>query len=1170
MRFLELHAIAYGPFTNVTLDLSGGREGLHVVYGPNEAGKTSLKRALYGLLYGIPERTDDDFLHRKSDLKVGARLRRSDGQEIAFVRRKGRRGTLLSPDGRPLPDDALDPFLGGIPADLFQRMFGIGHEDLAQGSEALLHGGANVAESLFAAGLGTAEFRQILRRIEEEADDLFLPRGQKQLLNQAMAAFGEAKRRVREYALKEDVWRKAREEWTDAGSRVDALARQIAELQVRHGRLARWVRLAPVVGRLRAAREALEALRDVRRLAPDASQRRRDAEAELRAAREAIETAEAEIARLEQKIAAITIPPVWLDMADDVAGLKEAIGEYRKHGEDLPKRRTEKEDIVRDVVAILSLVRPDLDLSRAEEALPAASDIDRARTLITERVALDQVLSAASAAEHEARLEIQEAEDRMGSFPPAQDPSGLSRLLMRVRQDGEKALAEARRQVEALRLECETRAARLFGGQKDLDNLARQPVPDLVEVDEFDERLKQVRYDLDRVAKGLQQCEEESRKVREEIAAIENAGAVLLEADLMRERNRRDEGWALVRRAWQNGRDPGIVVETYHKDLPLAEAFEEAMKTADEVSDRLRREAQRVQQLAALKARASRLEEERASLMRQGEEATARLDEWGRAWTQRWAGVVPDPQEPRAMREWLARYREFCEAWSRYRQASGDADHLATLVAKDREDLASALASLGEEIRPEEGLTDLVVRATTLIETIRKLEQERARIRAEQDRAQRTLQRKADEVRSATEQLEKWTAEWTAVLERLGLDVHTPLNEVEDRIKHLARFGPLLKQLRDMERRIEGMERDRRQFEEEVSKQVTRLSTQGVAPPAGLDPIETVQWMDRQVSEARTLKERRDRLTDEVERRKAALARARERERSALKALAQLCQEAGCEDPASLPELERRSEEALRLEADVAALRQQIAQDTGGRPLDEVIREVEAVDPVEAEAEMRGVEEEMARLDAERTKAAEERGRLEEQLKNLEGSTPAIEAAQEAQSALARIREGVRRYVPLRLASVLLRRAIDDYRARHQDPLLTRAGEIFRDITLQEFSGVGTDFGEDDRLVLVGIRKTGRPVHVAHMSDGTRDQLYLALRLATIEDLVKRNEPMPLVLDDVLIRFDDYRAKASLRALAEVSNQTQVILFTHHRRIVELAREAVPDQVLSVRELRAG
>jgi uncharacterized protein YhaN len=73
------------------------------------------------------------------------------------------------------------------------------------------------------------------------------------------------------------------------------------------------------------------------------------------------------------------------------------------------------------------------------------------------------------------------------------------------------------------------------------------------------------------------------------------------------------------------------------------------------------------------------------------------------------------------------------------------------------------------------------------------------------------------------------------------------------------------------------------------------------------------------------------------------------------------------------------------------------------------------------------------------------------------------------------------------------------------------------------------------------------------MSDGTRDQLYLALRLATLEQHLTKGEPMPFVVDDILIGFDDHRTRVCIQILAELALSTQVLLFTHHRRVLELA-----------------
>src|SRR5437868_1310865 len=102
MKILRLDLVAFGPFTERELTLDAGDHGLHVVYGPNEAGKSSALRALRQLLFGIETRTTDNFLHAHQDLRIKAALRSPDGVTLEFIRRKGNKNTLRGADGESL------------------------------------------------------------------------------------------------------------------------------------------------------------------------------------------------------------------------------------------------------------------------------------------------------------------------------------------------------------------------------------------------------------------------------------------------------------------------------------------------------------------------------------------------------------------------------------------------------------------------------------------------------------------------------------------------------------------------------------------------------------------------------------------------------------------------------------------------------------------------------------------------------------------------------------------------------------------------------------------------------------------------------------------------------------------------------------------------------------
>jgi uncharacterized protein YhaN len=125
-------------------------------------------------------------------------------------------------------------------------------------------------------------------------------------------------------------------------------------------------------------------------------------------------------------------------------------------------------------------------------------------------------------------------------------------------------------------------------------------------------------------------------------------------------------------------------------------------------------------------------------------------------------------------------------------------------------------------------------------------------------------------------------------------------------------------------------------------------------------------------------------------------------------------------------------------------------------------------------------------------------------------------------------------------------------------------------LTLGSFIGLRTDVDDHGQLVLEAVRSNGNCLQVEAMSSGTRDQLYLALRLATLEWRIQSGEPMPFIVDDILINFDDQRSKATIKALSNLAEKTQVILFTHHQQIVETAREFGLSEKVFIHQLGSG
>jgi uncharacterized protein YhaN len=235
--------------------------------------------------------------------------------------------------------------------------------------------------------------------------------------------------------------------------------------------------------------------------------------------------------------------------------------------------------------------------------------------------------------------------------------------------------------------------------------------------------------------------------------------------------------------------------------------------------------------------------------------------------------------------------------------------------------------------------------------------------------------------------------------------------------------------------------------------------------------------------------------------------------------------------------------------------------------LSSFVEQAAALDVAELDAQIAQLETDLLEQDAKRDAIVARITEIAAAMDEIDGNDAAARADQQAMSCLAGVYDAVGRYVRLKIASSILRRQVERYREENKDPLLAKASHYFAAMTDDEFRGLQVDYDERGKPVIVGIRSNKELVHVAAMSDGTRDPLFLSLRLAYLQRRLVQYEPMPFIVDDILIHLDDRRALATLQVLAELSELTQVLFFTHHDRLRELAEAHLPNNVLSVHEL---
>jgi uncharacterized protein YhaN len=185
----------------------------------------------------------------------------------------------------------------------------------------------------------------------------------------------------------------------------------------------------------------------------------------------------------------------------------------------------------------------------------------------------------------------------------------------------------------------------------------------------------------------------------------------------------------------------------------------------------------------------------------------------------------------------------------------------------------------------------------------------------------------------------------------------------------------------------------------------------------------------------------------------------------------------------------------------------------------------------------------------------------QDELAKLEGGVGAEIAVQLRKNAEAELIENTRAWAVKRFAQILLSHAIEQHRSHQEQPLLKKASQLFALLTANSFVGVEQEADDNDVVHLVGRRDANHTVDLTAMSEGTTFQLYLALRLAYLDEYAQNAEPMPFIGDDLLTSFDDERTRRGITALAEIGTRIQPILFTHHSRVVELARGELGDRV---------
>lgn len=1183
MRLLRLHLKAFGPFTDRVLEFGREGRGLVLVHGPNEAGKSSALRAMSDLRFGIPQQSPDNFVHPHPDMRVGGEFVDRTGARHALMRRKGRGNTLYrtdfgDPDAQPIeaaPPEFEALLTCGLSRDEYETGFAIDHRRLRDGGKALLEGKGEVGATLFEASAGVQSIPRILERLDQSARRFFMPgaRGRNARINEALRALDESHTAFRQALVRPAYWADLSKRHRAASEALAALEARQRELGGRLRQVAELRAVAPLLAALDHAQSMLDGLRDAPLLPDTAASERAAAESGLAAARQDAEDAAAEVGRQRQRLARLSLDRAILDIAPAARRLLASAEAIDRHRAELAGATA---DVATESLRLTELAQRIDPQAFAELAGGTATDDARsasARVLArapssAKRAAIDEAVRAleraGQALEQHREAAASEAaapnQDDEPALPPPQARAALrvARTAVAGNANLLQRLADLPAAIEAARRALATALA--DAGLPDEAALRRaRPLLDAQIDDEISAERRDAtrREEHERRLARIAQAREDEGARRDAVLA---QGAVPTREELAAARARRDAGWALVRAAYIEQTNPRT--EGFAGDRPLPLAYEEAVARADSLADTLAAEHERSAQLQAGLREIAKLDRDAAELRRQLDEIARDEAERRARWQRQLADASLPTLPPATLRDWQARLARLRTASEALQASIDEREAAQSLAARLGASLLAAIDATGQAMPAREMPIEALAAIADEIED--RLRQAEKRIdTARGQSAQRELQRRQMAARESalTEALRAARSALEAPLAALLLPPDASVAVIRAR---LVEFDSLLA----ARERAAVAEAGARRAREALTllEQAAASIAAALGDPA---PADLRLWLERvatRLDSAEADAREHALASQALETAAANLERHRAAAVRHEATLARLCEAAGIAAASALPEAEARAQRRREAQAAFDRASAQLAQ-ASRQPVAALRERLAGADPERFDADEAACSRALADLEEELRAAREAEEAARHALRAIDGADTAAAAREAMEQAAARVRGDLPAWIRSRLAHALLGEAMKRFRDRAQGPMLRFASEYFERMTEGAFTRLAADDSADDRPVLLAERRDGSRIGVEAMSEGTCDQLYLALRLAALELRREAGVDLPVVLDDVLMTSDDRRAARMLEALADFARNGQAIVFTHHGHLVALARAALPADRLVVVDL---
>lgn len=1167
MKINALKLFAFGPFTDKLIDFSGNGYGLHIVYGANEAGKSTALRALIGLLYGFAHRVEDAWLHENKELSVGGTLLLSNGNLLNLMRYKRRKNDLIIEDtGQPFNQADLDKYLGRMGREAFEHAFGICHNSLRLGVESVLSAGGDLGQALFAATSGLNTLKRVMTKLDVQQGQLFAPRAQKARINAGISQINALRKEQREASASHLHWKKMKKRLDELHQTGIDFEKQMEDLSAKTSLLSRHRDALKHVAIYEQLEKDLHEIGSVPDLQSDFSHDRVETQMAIKQAKKAEENLKKDLAEIDKKLDALFYDEKIINNEKLIENLSGNANIHTKAMRDSKSLKAQIYQYKEIAQTALSSLRPGLALESIASLRLSKPENAKLQRLSAKGAKLEESVNSTNRALCVAKKNLEKFQLQLDQLEDPENTEELKSSLSRATEYGkiEERLSDVKSEITLLQEQADTELAALSLWDGDLSGLARLAITTEETMRRFETDLTDLDRKLEDTERNNIEASNSMKEKEKKLIELTRIRELPSEDDLKEHRNLRNRGWKSVRAVWLEGGDVDQdFLSAFPEDLELADAYEKSVYKADDTADALREDAEAVAKAEALKKDIQELKSGLLAITKRVVGLTEQRTALWNQWKKLWEPLDIIPLTPREMIAWSSRVDGLRRKVGELRKCEIAADQLRQDFDQIRSEVASSLIRINVDIPDKKSFSGLIDLAKRTIQKADKLNEKRQEIevriytlREEID----TLQERKNENEQS---LHVWADNWALTIAKLGFDESARPEDVHDFILALDDIFNQLEKIKDFQARIVAIENDYRAYTKEVANTVENLAPElkDLAPEAAALELNARLKRDKDQRKEFQL------LESEKRKKSSSLSETRENIAALDEKMRLLCSEAQAESPDDLPEIEKRAAKRIKLLDDFAKVNERLAELSSAQDLKSFIEQVKAHNLDELNAHLDRLTSDKQRHQDEQKKLLADIALAKNELETIAGESRATEIAEEAEGLAGEIQSEVEHYIKLRLSSAILSKAIERYRQSNQSPVLEASSKYFKAITRESFLGLRADYDYKGDPVIKAIRPNGSLLTVQELSDGSRDQLFLALRLGGLDKYTKNNEPVPFIVDDVLVHFDDDRSSAALYTMSRLANSTQIIFFTHHQHLVDLAKNTLPNEILRVQAI---